>query len=245
MNIFDDVAAFHKKAGQVTPKELSLSSENYKHHKRLVEEEYGELSQAILMSDALGIAKEAIDLIYVVVGLLLSMGVNPKRAWQLVHDSNMQKMEPNVVKDSSGKIQKPQGWVPPDMTKTLVARKDIAYFRKCSWQQLDDGWYLQTESGETIQYCRELWIHYIKEGSKARLFRIRIERDVKCSYYNMLKVLQEAQGRRKEDTQDIEEQTKKIKLLCVEFGRPEDINTLTDEQTHDESVFLSLGRIVQ
>lgn len=242
MCIFDDVASFHKATDQELPKELNLASNDYVRHKNLVKEEYEELTQAILMCNALGITKEAIDLIYVTVGLLYSMGIDPKKAWELVHESNMKKVENGIVKDATGKVKKPIGWTPPDMTQALVNKKDVTYFHRCNWMQLDDGWYLQDEFGQCVKYYKTLWIHYQTEGEKAKLIDIGSEEEVRRNYEQKQKTLREAYHCSSEDDGSIAIAIERMNLLQVEYGRPEDINIISDGSLHPLCLFHSLGR---
>ena len=54
------------------------------------------------------IIKEACDVIVVTLGLLLSMGIDVNKAWELVHKNNMSKVsnQDTIVKDENGKIMK-------------------------------------------------------------------------------------------------------------------------------------------
>lgn len=69
------------------------------------------------------LADGAIDTICVCLGLLHSMGVDPQRAWDEVHRvGNMSKIDPatgTVLKREDGKVQKPEGWTPPDMERVV------------------------------------------------------------------------------------------------------------------------------
>lgn len=71
----------------------------------LFEEEIQELIDAIEPEE---IIKEACDVIVVTLGLLLSMGIDVHKAWELVHKNNMSKVSNQdiLVKDVNGKIQK-------------------------------------------------------------------------------------------------------------------------------------------
>lgn len=78
------------------------------------------------ISYAVGFAAEladgAVDTIVVCIGLLHSMGIDPDKAWAEVHRSNMAKIDPatgKVLKRNDGKIQKPEGWTPPDMKRVV------------------------------------------------------------------------------------------------------------------------------
>lgn len=69
------------------------------------------------------VADGCIDTIYVCLGLLHSLGVDPDVAWDEVHASNMTKIDPatgEVLKDpNTGKVLKPKDFRPPDMLKVV------------------------------------------------------------------------------------------------------------------------------
>jgi len=75
----------------------------------LIGEEYNELYAAIVNSEPdENIIKESCDVIVVTLGLLLSMGIDVHKAWELVHKNNMSKVsnQDAIVKDENGKIMK-------------------------------------------------------------------------------------------------------------------------------------------
>lgn len=68
---------------------------------------------------AAGIAEQAdalVDLLYLLVGTLVEMGLAPGKVFELVHDANMRKRWPDGIRrmDSSGKALKPPGWISPE-----------------------------------------------------------------------------------------------------------------------------------
>lgn len=71
----------------------------------------------------------AIDTIYVCLGLLHSLGVDPVRAWNEVHGSNMSKVCPTtgrVLKDANGKVQKPDHFRPPNLLNVVTESWEAA-----------------------------------------------------------------------------------------------------------------------
>ena len=78
---------------------LSLITEEYKELKVACENEFYELDEII---------KEACDVLVVTLGLLLSMGIDVHKAWELVHKNNISKVsnQDSIVKDENGKIMK-------------------------------------------------------------------------------------------------------------------------------------------
>lgn len=70
------------------------------------------------------VAKESMDVIVVLIGMLYSMGIDPSMAWYEVHQSNMRKLNPDTGKpdlDERGKVIKPKSWAPPDMSRVICA----------------------------------------------------------------------------------------------------------------------------
>lgn len=78
---------------------------------RLIHEEFNELYQALESRDLPEIARESVDLVYVVLGTMRSCGLDFTPFWNQIHAANMLKM-PNPEKN--GKTLKPPGWVKPD-----------------------------------------------------------------------------------------------------------------------------------
>lgn len=70
------------------------------------------------------VADGCIDTIYVCLGLLHSLGVDPDLAWDEIHASNLTKIDPTtgqVLKDvNTGKVLKPKGFQHPDMLKVVL-----------------------------------------------------------------------------------------------------------------------------
>ena len=71
----------------------------------LIQEEVDELRDTNSHEERI---KEACDVIVVTLGLLLSMGIDVHKAWELVHKNNMSKVSNQdiIIKDDNGKILK-------------------------------------------------------------------------------------------------------------------------------------------
>lgn len=88
----------------------------------LIREEYEEVAgeyQGALWGDSLEeVAKELADLVYVVYGTAVSLGIDLDEALRRVHASNMSKRNPDgtVSRRDDGKILKPDTYRAPDMT---------------------------------------------------------------------------------------------------------------------------------
>jgi len=91
----------------------------------LITEEYKELVEAMELGDMVNIAKELTDLLYVVYGTGITMGINLDLTMELVHNSNMSKLDENgkpVLRDD-GKILKGTNYVPADLSEIINGPK--------------------------------------------------------------------------------------------------------------------------
>jgi hypothetical protein len=71
--------------------------------------------------NAIETADALTDLVVVIVGMALELGIPLDRTWNEVQRSNMAKAGPDgkVTKREDGKVLKPEGWTPPDI-KTIM-----------------------------------------------------------------------------------------------------------------------------
>lgn len=82
----------------------------------LIKEEVQELMDADNAVDELD---ALIDILVVTVGAIHSMGADGTGAWQEVMRTNFAKIDPvtgKVRKRSDGKVLKPEGWTPPNLS---------------------------------------------------------------------------------------------------------------------------------
>jgi len=89
----------------------------------LLEEEFGELVEALNWGDPVHIAKETCDLVYVAVGLLVTKGIPFNDVFAALQQSNMTKVGPDgsVVKRDDGKILKGPDFRPAeDLIKEIL-----------------------------------------------------------------------------------------------------------------------------
>lgn len=68
--------------------------------------------------DLPALADATIDLDYTVEGLRVSCGIDGRPLWRAVHAANMAKAGGPI--DEHGKLRKPPGWTPPDITAELL-----------------------------------------------------------------------------------------------------------------------------
>jgi predicted HAD superfamily Cof-like phosphohydrolase len=107
-----DLVEFHKKFGHlISPVPSIPDKATMLLRTRLIEEEVGELLEALATKDLVEIADGAADSIYVILGTLESYGITLQPIWDIVHKSNMSKIPGN--KDAFGKTVKPTGWTSP------------------------------------------------------------------------------------------------------------------------------------
>ncbi|MDR4461837.1 MAG: hypothetical protein MRJ67_15180 [Nitrospirales bacterium] len=88
--------------------------------KRLIQEEFDELQEAMQEKDLPSIAKELADLLYVVYGTAVSLGIDMEPVFQEVHRSNMSKVGGHKRED--GKWVKPSTYSPAALDKILEAQ---------------------------------------------------------------------------------------------------------------------------
>lgn len=85
MSVFTDQKLFMEITGQ------KPSEDMVELYMDLIDEEMNELCNAYGVNDVVEMADGAIDLIYVTIGLLHSMGLDPQALWDEVQRSNMSK----------------------------------------------------------------------------------------------------------------------------------------------------------
>ena len=87
---------------------------------RLLDEEVGEVAEAVAGGDLAEIAHELADVVYVAYGTALAYGVDLDAVLAEVHRANMSKLGPDglpVIVD--GKVQKGAGFRPADVRSVL------------------------------------------------------------------------------------------------------------------------------
>jgi predicted HAD superfamily Cof-like phosphohydrolase len=115
--VFTDVQVFMNAAGQTI---LENNPEQAKLYHKLIVEEFNEFADARLNEDAVETADACFDMIWVIVGFMLSKGWDPNKIWDEGSISNLRKIDKEtkkVLKRDDGKVLKPEGWTPPDFSK--------------------------------------------------------------------------------------------------------------------------------
>ncbi len=113
-DIFKDQAAFMSACEQTV---YTDNDEQKNLYEDLIEEEMHEFFESLIDGPRQEQIKEAIDILVVTVGWLLSAGVDAAEAWRRVHESNMSKLtDGKLVKREDGKVLKGPNYKVPDMS---------------------------------------------------------------------------------------------------------------------------------
>lgn len=128
--MMDGVDKFQKKVlGFPAPTEPQLLSES-RHAFRtdFIKEELSEYALAYREGRLDDAVDAWVDLIYVALGALLEMGIEPMAAFDPVQSANMAKVRGMTKRGDTYDAQKPEGWTPPDhaaVIAELVLRSQV------------------------------------------------------------------------------------------------------------------------
>lgn len=124
-DMYQDVLEFHKKfvPNQMAPLPMWPRFDVMRLRGKLIQEEMKELVEAFDDADFEGIVDGSLDLIYVVLGTLVAMGVDARPVWNEIQKANMAKEGGPMRPD--GKVLKPEGWMPPDIVGVLSRQTPI------------------------------------------------------------------------------------------------------------------------
>jgi predicted HAD superfamily Cof-like phosphohydrolase len=98
------------------------NKDQYNLYISLIEEEVGELADAIKDHDNVEQLDALIDILVVTIGAIHSFGADGEGAWKEVMDTNFAKIDPvtgKVTKREDGKILKPSDWKGPELNQYL------------------------------------------------------------------------------------------------------------------------------
>lgn len=127
MNQFEfDLRQFHKTYGMVV-EDVPVASQPpavRQLRENLIDEEYRELKEALDQEDIYQICKEGIDLLYVVLGMLVTYGVPITECFAEVQRSNMSKLglDGKPIYREDGKVLKGPNYTPADI-KSVIDKK--------------------------------------------------------------------------------------------------------------------------
>jgi|TARA_B110000444_G_scaffold88170_1_gene83330 predicted HAD superfamily Cof-like phosphohydrolase len=115
-NTFKDIDTF------ATACDQPASPENYKMYLGLIDEEYGELVDAVDADDKVEQLDALVDILVVTMGAIRAAGWDGEAAWKEVMDTNFAKIDPTtgkVIKREDGKVLKPEGWTAPELSQFI------------------------------------------------------------------------------------------------------------------------------
>ena len=115
-NPFKDIDTFHTACDQ------EPSEANYKMYLGLIDEEVGELVDAVAANDRVEQLDALVDILVVTMGAIRAGGFDGEGAWKEVMDTNFAKINPEtgkVIKREDGKVLKPEGWKAPELAKFI------------------------------------------------------------------------------------------------------------------------------
>lgn len=119
MNPFRDMEKFMRACDQSVE---GFNQQQFDLYIKLIDEENTELKEAIAANDKVEILDALEDILVVTIGAIHSMGADAEGAWREVMSTNFAKIDKDtgkVRKREDGKVLKPVGWVPPDLSKFI------------------------------------------------------------------------------------------------------------------------------
>ena len=125
MSYQSDVEKFMRAGDPPISKELSIDSKEADLYVNLITEEYKETIEAFENKDIVELADGLIDMVWVIMGMCNSCGINFEKVWQEVKASNMSKfVDGKAIKNEKGKIMKPESYFKPNIKQVLGLIKD-------------------------------------------------------------------------------------------------------------------------
>jgi len=95
----------------------------------LIDEEIGELQDALVNDDLVGTADALADILYVVYGAAAAFGIGIDEIFDEVHDSNMSKLDEdgNPIYNKIGKVMKGPNYFKPKIATLLLKQKGLVW----------------------------------------------------------------------------------------------------------------------
>ena len=131
MSYQEDVNVFMTIGGQPFPSQRcsleekpELNSDQVRLYMDLITEEYNETLDAYNAGDVIEVADGIADMVWVIMGMASSLGIDFDAVWNEVKRSNMSKFTDGVAirNPTTGKIMKPSTFSEPDLERVLYAR---------------------------------------------------------------------------------------------------------------------------
>lgn len=116
---FTDVTLFMTAVDQTCGKDNVDQATLYRN---LIVEEFWEFKTAVDKNDDIEQIDACFDMIWVIIGYMLSRGWDCEKIWDEGAKSNLAKIDSitgKVLKREDGKVMKPEGWKPPDFSKFI------------------------------------------------------------------------------------------------------------------------------
>ena len=120
MTYQEDVEKFMMAGDQPIQKNLILNGAQQELYMNLITEEYKETLEAFQEKDMIEVADGLADMVWVIMGMCSSCGIDFEKVWNEVKASNMSKfIDGKAIKNEAGKIMKPKTYFRPDIKKVL------------------------------------------------------------------------------------------------------------------------------
>jgi predicted HAD superfamily Cof-like phosphohydrolase len=120
MNYQKDVSNFMILGEQEIASDLNLKNEQAQLYMNLIKEEFEETAKAFDEEDLVEVADGLADMVWVIMGMCNSMGIDFDKIWEEVKSSNMSKfVDGKFIKNDVGKIMKPETYFKPNIKKAL------------------------------------------------------------------------------------------------------------------------------
>ena len=130
MTNYEKVKQFMITFGQeVKPKPQMPELGTIKLRLALIEEELGELREALINDDMVETADALADILYVVYGAAAAFGMDIDEIFEEVHDSNMSKLDENgkPIYSELGKVLKGQNYFEPKIATILLKQRGLVW----------------------------------------------------------------------------------------------------------------------
>ena len=114
------VKEFHQRFGEFIRSSPGLVDKATKELRiRLIHEETDEFEKAANEGNLVKVADALADILYITYGTGVSYGIDLDPIFREVHESNMSKGDPEVLRTSNGKILKAKNYRPPELRQIL------------------------------------------------------------------------------------------------------------------------------